>query len=35
MRKNIEFVLRRQLGFGYTNFMRVRQINDFIYSLED
>lgn len=35
MRKNIEFVLRKQLGYGYTNFVRVKEINDFVTGLEE
>lgn len=35
VRRNIEFVLRKQLGYGYTNFIRVKEINEFIAGLEE
>lgn len=35
MRKNIEFVLRNQLGSSYTNYFRVKSVNEFVDNLED
>lgn len=34
-RKNIEFVLRSQLGNATTNFVRVKEINEFVSELSD
>gem|GEM_PF-4016420 len=35
MRKNIEFVLRNQLGSSYTNYLKVKTVNEFVDKLED
>ena len=35
MKKNIEFVLRNQLGSSYTNYLRVKSVNEFVDKLED